>query len=172
MDFALLARRRHSQRTYDNDRPVPKDLLDQMLDTARHAPSAANRQPWQILVIQSERLRDAVHAAYPRDWFMAAPCILVVKGMRSKAWTRAFDGYNALETDLAILMDHLTLAATDLGLGTCWIANFDPAVLKQALSLDEDEAVFCISPLGYAPPLAPPPRETTREALSVVVRFL
>jgi nitroreductase len=172
MDFYQLARHRHSQRAYDNDRPIPKDLLDLLLDTARHAPSAANRQPWQILVIQSERMRDAVHAAYPRDWFMAAPCILVVKGLRAKAWTRAFDGYNSLETDLAILMDHLTLAATDLGLCTCWIANFDPEVLRQAINLADDEVVYSISPLGYAPPLAPPPRATSREELSVVVRFL
>lgn len=172
MDFNELARQRHSQRAYDPDRPIPRELLERLLETARHAPSAANRQPWQILVIQSERMLDAIHAAYPRDWFMAAPCILVVKGFRNKAWTRAFDGYNSLETDLAILMDHLTLAATELGLGSCWIANFDPEVLKHALNLSDEEAVFSISPLGYCPAQAPAPRQTTREPLSVIARFL
>ena len=172
MNFDQLVRTRYSQRSYDPERPVPQELLTQLLETAHWAPSAANRQPWQILVIQSAAALNRIHPAYPRDWFLAAPCVLAVKGWRSRAWTRAFDHYNSLETDLAILTDHLTLAAADLGLGTCWIANFDPLVLAEALELQADEVVFSLSPLGYPASDAPPRRPSSRQNLSDTVRFL
>ena len=103
---------------------------------------------------------------------MDAPCVLVVKGWRTKAWSRPYDAYNSLETDLAILMDHLTLAACEHGLGSCWIANFDLNVLSEALSLPSDETVFCISPLGYSNPQGNEIRQSQRKDLSEIVVFL
>ena len=89
---------------------------------------------------------------YPRPWFQDAPQILVVAGNRTQAWVREIDGYCALETDLAIAMDHLILAADHEGVATCWIAHFDPLRLREALALRADQEVYALTPLGYPHP--------------------
>lgn len=171
-NFAQLADSRYSQRAYDTQRPVPRELLLEILETVRLAPSAANKQPWEILVLQSPDALNRIHSAYTRDWFLAAPCVIAIKGRQDQAWVRPFDGYNALETDLAIAMDHLTLAAADHGLGTCWIGNFDPAVLAEALSLGQSERVYAITPLGWAPAGHTKPAQKPRKSMGELVRFL
>lgn len=172
ISFADLARLRFSQRAYDAARKIPRELIAEIIETVRMAPSAANKQPLEILVLESEAARNLVHAAYTRDWFMAAPCIIVVKGKLENAWVRPFDGYNSLETDLAIAMDHLTLAASDHGLGTCWIGNFDPQVLSEALSLTEGEKVFAMTPLGWAPPGFTRPEQKNRKSSGEIINYL
>lgn len=172
MGMKELVNSRYSLRSYDPNRPVDRSLLNTLLDTARLAPSARNQQPWHIVVAQSPAAREAVCRAYPRDWLKNAPVILVVKGKRSQAWNRESDGYNSLETDLTILTDHLILTATDLGLGTCWIANFDPLALKKALNLPEDETVFALTPLGYAPADHKAPEVKPRKSVEEISSFL
>lgn len=147
MDFSELAARRISVRGYRPD-PVPEDVLRRILETAHMAPSAANRQPWHIVVLRDESARRAVHEAYPRDWLLSAPLILAVCVEPAAAWTRAEDGWNAAGCDGAILMTHLTLAAAEAGLGTCWIAAFSPAKLRAALALPDGIIPFALTPLG------------------------
>lgn len=172
MEMTALVKARYSLRSYDPARGVDRSHLYTLLNTARLAPSARNQQPWHILVVESPAARAAVCRAYPRDWLKNAPVILVVKGKRSQAWNRESDGYNSLETDLTILMDHLILTATDLGLGTCWIANFDPVALQGALDLPEDETVFALTPLGYPPEGHQAPEVKPRKTLEEMSTFL
>ena len=172
MNFTELVAQRHSQRSYDIQRPVDRALLEDLLDTARQAPSAHNNRPWTFLVVESTQGRKAVADAYRGEWLKSAPTIVAVKGKRSEAWVRGYDGYNALETDLTIVMDHFILAATEKGLGTCWIAAFDPEALKKALGLTDDETVFAITPLGYAPAGYQRPPTPPRKSLDEVVRYL
>lgn len=146
--FAELAARRISVRGYRPD-PVPEEVLRRVLETVRMAPSAANRQPWRILVARSEERRRAIARAYPREWLLTAPLILGVAVRPAEAWVRAEDGWNAAECDGAILMTHLILAAAAEGLGTCWIAAFSPSKLREAWSLPEDWVPYAITPLGY-----------------------
>jgi len=75
---------------------------------------------------------------------------MIVSGNRNEPWIRSKDGYNFVETDLTIVMDHLILAVTFEGLGTCWIAAFDPNILHEALQLKPGEEVFALTPLGFA----------------------
>ncbi len=150
MQFSDLTKERHSSRSFDPERAVDQGLLEHLLESASHAPSAVNLQPWKILVIKNQPGLDRIHAAYPRDWFMNAPIVVAVSGFRRDAWTRPSDGYNSLETDLAIYLYHFVLAAADVGLATCWISNFEPDVLAQALELAQDQEVFGLTPLGYA----------------------
>ncbi|MEI7825993.1 MAG: nitroreductase family protein, partial [Chlorobiaceae bacterium] len=92
-------------------------------------------------------------------------------GNRDEAWVRSKDGYNSIETDLTIVMDHLILAATCEGVGSCWIAAFDPEILRDVLGLKKNEAVFAITPLGYAAAdavLTPKRRKSVEE----IVEFL
>jgi nitroreductase len=128
---------------------VPESTLTHVLDTARMAPSAVNRQPWHVLVVRDETGRRAIHQAYARDWLLQAPILLVVCVEPAAAWTRAEDGWNAAETDGTILMTHLTLAAAEAGLGTCWIAAFSPARLRAALGLPDGIVPLALTPLGF-----------------------
>jgi nitroreductase len=150
MDFNELASKRCSVRSFDKDRSIPDDILLRVLNAGRMAPSAKNLQPWKFHVVLSPHMLAKIHACYPGEWLKSAPCILIVSGTRSGAWVRRKDGYNSLETDLAIVMDYLVLAAAAEGLGSCWIAAFDPEMLHEALQLGPDDEIFSFTPLGYA----------------------
>jgi nitroreductase len=149
MDFYELIRGRESIRNYDPEKPVDSDTLNRILEAGRHAPSAVNYQPWRFLVISSPEMLEKVRPCYGRGWFSDAPHILVVVGNVDEAWVREADGYNSIETDVAIAMDHMILAAEYEGVGTCWIEAYDPFMLREALSLKDNEKVFSITPLGY-----------------------
>jgi len=172
MEFRKLIKIRESVRNYDSKKPIPRDVLDRILDAGRLAPSAANRQPWKFLIVSSGEMLERVHKCYAKDWFRAAPVILIVVGKREDAWTRRYDGYNSLETDLTIAMDHLILAAANEGVGSCWIAAFDPVILREALGLEENEEVFAITPLGYPGDSYQPGQVKNRKAISEIVEYL
>jgi nitroreductase len=171
MNLHELVASRKSVRGYDPDRPVPTEILERILDAGRLAPSAKNLQPWKFLLVSSPDMLAKVRQCYQRDWFRQAPHVLIVTGDRDEAWVRPSDGWNSLETDLAIAMDHLILAAHAEGLGTCWISAYDPAMLRDALDLKPGEEIFAITPLGYASPNTET-RPKTRKALDEVALFL
>ena len=151
MEYYKLIENRETLRSYDPAKKVDKDVLMRILNAGRLAPSAANRQPWKfILVLSDEKLKE-IKACYQREWFQNAPHILIVVGDKTKSWVRPYDGYNSIETDLAIAMDHMVLAAENEGVGACWIIAFDYDCLAKALNLTENEVVYCITPLGYPP---------------------
>ncbi len=172
MEFAELVRHRESVRNYDPARPVDRAVLERVLEAGRIAPSAANRQPWRFLLVSSPEMLAKIRPCYSAAWFQAAPHVLIVTGSRREAWTRKVDGWNALETDLAIAMDHLILAATNEGLGTCWIAAFSPDVLTKALGLSDDEEVLAVTPLGYQKSDYRRKGTKDRKPLNEVARFL
>jgi len=153
MEFTELIKRRESIRSYDPARPVPEDGLKRILEAGRIALSAANRQPWKFLLVSSPGMLEKVRACYGREWFHDAPHVLVVVGLKDQAWKRSFDGYNSVETDAAIAMTHIILAAENEGVGACWIANYDPEILREALkdilSTEDNQVIFGITPLGY-----------------------
>jgi nitroreductase len=172
MEYTDLIRTRESIRNYDPNRPVPKETLEKILDAGRLAPSACNYQPWKFLVISSSAVLEKVKACYNREWLKDAPHILVVLGLRSQAWNRSYDGYNSIETDVAIAMTHIILAAENEGVGTCWIAAYDPALLKKALNPDENQLIFGITPLGYPKPGYQKAIRKNRKSLADIVEFL
>jgi nitroreductase len=149
MDFYELIRNRESIRNYDPNRPLDQKVITRILEAGRLAPSAANRQPWRFLVISSPEMLEKVRPCYSGSWFHEAPHILVVVGDKNKSWVRERDGYNSIETDVTIAMDYMILAAEFEGVATCWIAAYNPDILRAALSLTENELVFSITPLGY-----------------------
>jgi len=171
MNLHELVESRKSVRGYTPDQPVSREILERVLDAGRLAPSAKNLQPWKFLLVSSPEMLARVRLCYERDWFRQAPHILVITGDREAAWVRPSDGWNSLETDLAISMDHLVLAAHAEGVATCWISAFDPAILRETLGLGPTEEVFAITPLGYASPDAQT-RPKNRKTLEEVVRYL
>ena len=172
MEYTELIRYRESIRNYDPDRPVPKEILERILDAGRLAPSAHNLQPWKFLVISSSPLLEKVKACYTREWIKDTPHILVVIGLRDQAWNRNYDGYNSVETDVAIAMTHIILAAENEGVGACWIAAYNPVLLKEALSPEKNEIIFGITPLGYSKPGFQKSLIKKRKSLEDIVTFL
>jgi len=163
---------RRSVRQFMDNKAVAHEQVVKLLQAAMAAPSACNNQPWKFIVITSPEVLKKVRACYHREWFREAPHILVVAGFKEQAWKRSSDGYNSIETDLAIAMTHLILAAENEGVGTCWIANFNPGMLSEALKLTHDQIVFCITPLGYQKPGFKKSGNKKRKSLGGVVEFM
>jgi len=147
MNFLDLANKRFSVRHYEN-KPVPEEALEKVLEAGRIAPSAANRQPCHLIVVRSEEQRRKLGVAYQRDWFWQAPVIIVICVEASRAWVRS-DHKNYADVDGAILVNHMTLCAADLDLGTCWIGAFDPARVQSILNLPAGIEPLAMMPLGY-----------------------
>lgn len=147
MDYLELIKKRHSVRSYKPD-SVEDEKLSKILDAARLAPTAANRQAFKIVVISTEGRKEELKSIYNRDWFVSAPIAICICSIPDKAWIKS-DGKNYSDVDAAIVMDHIVLAATDLGLGTCWIGAFDAEQAKKVLSLDEGLEPVLLTPLGY-----------------------
>jgi nitroreductase len=172
MEYTDLIYNRESIRNYDPDRPVPKEILEKIINAGRIAPSACNFQPWKFLLISSPDLLEKVRACYPRDWLKDAPHILIATGLKNQAWSRIYDGYNSIETDVAIAMTHIILAAENEGVGTCWIAAYDPSLLQETLSTNKNQLIFGITPLGYPKTGFQKTSIKKRKSLEEIVEFL
>ncbi len=165
MEFSELIEKRYSVRAYKPD-PVEDQVLNQVLEVARLAPTGGNRQPFQLIVIPTAGREAELRRIYDRDWFVQAPLVICACGIPAQSWVRR-DGKNYTDVDVAIVMDHLILAATSLGLGTCWIAAFDPTAAREVLGLPDGVEPIAFTPLGYP---ADQPKPKKRKALSELVR--
>jgi len=147
VEFSELIHKRYSVRAYRTD-PVDDALVQQVLDAARMAPTACNRQPFQIVVVHTAGRQQELSRIYGRPWFVQAPLIVAACGIPAQNWVRR-DGKNYNDVDVTIAMDHLILAAANAGLGTCWVAAFDPAAAREILQLPEGVEPVAFTPLGY-----------------------
>ena len=147
MEFEDLINERYSVRSY-HARPVEDEKLEKVLDAARLAPTAANKQPFQLIVVKTESREDDLKRVYPAGWFSQAPLVICACAVKSESWTRG-DGRNYVDVDTTIAMDHLILAATNLGLGTCWIAAFDAEAAREVLKIPDNMEPLLFTPLGY-----------------------
>ncbi|MBN2502500.1 MAG: nitroreductase family protein [Anaerolineales bacterium] len=166
MEFAELVKQRYSVRGYQST-PVEEEKLNQVLEAARLAPTAVNRQPFQLIVVHTEGREADMQRIYHREWFLSAPLVICACAVRAEGWTRA-DGKDYTDVDVAIVVDHLTLAAADLGLGTCWVGSFDRDAVIDVLKLPAEAEPLVILPIGYA---ADPPRPKERKPLAELVRY-
>jgi nitroreductase len=157
MNFQALIRARYSVRAYKPD-PVEDDKLARVLEAARMAPTAANRQAFRIIVIPTKGREEELRRVYVREWFVQAPLVLAVCAVPSEGWVRKYDGWNASEVDATIVMTHIVLAAAEENLGTCWVAAFDPKAAREVLGVPPDVIPAAFTPLGYAAD-APPPKK-------------
>jgi len=157
MDFQALIRARYSVRAYRSE-PVDEEKLARILEAARLAPTASNRQPFRVIVMKTAGREAELGRIYPRNWFVQAPLLLAVCAVPSEGWVRKYDGLNAAEVDASIVMTHILLAASEEGLGTCWVGDFDPAVAREVLGLPPEVIPFAFTPLG-CPDDAEPPKK-------------
>ena len=152
MDFLNLSKKRYSARAYE-PRPVDEAALDYVIECARYAPSAVNRQPWRLIVAKSDQARAALCDCYRGEWIKTAPVIIAVCADADAAWTRPGDGKNHADIDAAIITEHICLAAAEKGLGTCWVCNFNVEGVTKALDLPAGTHPVALVPMGY--PAAP-----------------
>jgi nitroreductase len=166
MEYFELIQTRYSVRAYRPE-PVEDEKLAAVLEAARLAPTAANRQPFQIIVAHTRGREAEFRRIYHREWFTQAPLVICAVGLPPLSWVRS-DNRRYLDVDVAIVMDHLILAASDLGLGTCWIAAFNAQAAREVLCLPDDVEPLVFTPLGY-PADKPKPKE--RKPLRELVRY-
>ena len=150
MEFYEVITTRRSVRSYRPD-PIPEDALGRVLNAARIAPSAGNRQPWKFILVTDEGLRRQLVPACNEQSFIAeAPVIIAaVCAFKTHYDESGYPGTMFRVVDVAIALDHLTLAARAEGLGTCWIGAFSNEEVKKVLSIPPEVQVVALTPLGY-----------------------
>ena len=166
MEFFELIKKRYSVRAY-KPAPIEKEKLDKVLEAACLAPTAANRQPFRLIVVETKGREAELKRIYQREWFVQAPLVICACALPSEGWTRK-DGKNYADVDTTIALDHLILAAANLGLGTCWIGAFDAEAAREVLGLSREEEPLALTPLGYPADEWKPKR---RKLLSELVRY-
>jgi nitroreductase len=167
MEFSELIAARYSVRAYRHD-PVEDEKLQAVLEAARLAPTAANRQPIRMIVMHTAGHEAEIGKIYHRKWFVQAPLVIAVCAITSQAWVREGDRFNSRMIDAAIVADHLILAATNLGLGTCWVAAFNMEAACSVLQLPDEVEPVIFTPLGYP---ADEPGPKIRKPLTDLVRY-
>lgn len=105
----------------------------------------------------------------PAKWFTQAPYVLCVVAQTDKSWVRKWDNKNISDIDATIVMDHIILAATNVGLGTCYIAAFKPDKARELLQLEDSEEPVLFTPLGYGDA---EPRDTPRKEIDEFAVYL
>jgi nitroreductase len=167
MNLLELAKKRYSVRSY-LDKEVEKEKLLQVLEAGRLAPSAVNFQPVHFIVITEEQEKQKLYEVYQRGWIKEAPVIIVACGDHRTSWKRK-DGKDHCDIDVAIAVDHMSLAAVDLGLGTCWVCAFDAKLCHELLGLPDYLEASVLIPLGY--PKGDRITEATRKNIEELVSW-
>lgn len=148
MNIDKLFLERKSVRSF-SEKNIDEITILELLNAARVAPSAVNYQPWRFFVCNSDEIKQKITESYPRKWFASAPLYIVACADKSQSWKRSSDNKDHANIDVAIAVTHLMLKATTMGLGTCWVCNFDPSIVKDALNLDKVLEPVAIIPIGY-----------------------
>ena len=165
MELMEAIRGRRSTRSF-LDLPVEEEKLEKVLEAGRLAPSARNMQDWRFVVVREEATRQRLAEAARNQGFVGqAPVVIAACGTSDLIMTC---GQPAYAVDVAIAVDHMTLAAFSLGLGSCWIGAFYEDQVKKILGVPNEVRVVALLPLGYP---AGPVRATPRKSLKEVVAY-
>lgn len=172
MDVLEAIRTRRSVRSYSS-RVIPADVMDRMREALRCAPSACNFEPYRFIFVKRPELRRKIaQAANDQLWMADAPVTIAACGVPEQAYKEMGGSGNSVEIDVAIALDHLTLAAVAEGLGTCWIGAFSERKVKRLLEVPRQAKVVAMTPLGYpsSPELNAPLDASDRKSAAEVFR--
>ena len=168
MNFGQLILARYSCRHYSSD-PLEEGTLNKILEAARLAPTASNLQPFQIIIIKTENQKEDLLKIYPREWFIQPPLVLCVCSLAKEGWFRKkYDNQSFAVVDASIVFDHITLQSADLGVGTCWIGDFNPQTARDFLHLPDEVEPIAFTPIGY--PLDKP-GDKKRKPIEDLIRY-
>ena len=166
MDFFETISKRFSVRGYTDEKVSDEDL-NKILKAAAMAPTAVNYQPFKVYVFDTDKNKEALKKVYHADWFVEAPLVLCVAVSKEDAWTRGLDGKNFADIDGTIVMDNIILAATSLGLGTCYIGAFNPDAADDLID-SEKYTPLLFTPLGY---IDASPRVQDKKSVEDIVEY-
>jgi len=147
MELSEAINKRESVRAY-LEKPVPEEKLATVLEAARLAPSAMNSQPVKLVIVRDEEKRKALGRAANGQTFVGEAPIVIAAVANNTSHVMSC-GLPSHPVDLAIAVDHMTLAAVDEGLGTCWIGAFSQEKVKEILGVPDSCRVVTLLPLGY-----------------------
>ena len=164
MDFLELTKKRYSVRAYKST-PVEDEKLKHILEAARMAPTGSNQQSFQLIVVHTKGREEELRPIYDKDWFVQAPIIICACATTSQG--QSYDEGRSYR-NVGIVMDHLILAATNLGLGTCWIGAFNPDAARNILELPEEVKPIVFATVGYADDGT---RPKVRKSIDELVRY-
>ena len=169
MDFLKLCAERYSVRLFA-DTPIPDDVLEQILEAGRIAPSAMNFQPQRVFVIRSE---EALAKMRTVKKCYGVNTVLMVCGDTDVACNRPIVDHSMAEMDCTIATTQMMLAAASLGVGSCWICAFDVPAMARIFDLPANLTPYVLLALGYpSEDCQPSPRHTERNSMEQMVTYL
>lgn len=170
-DFLDLAVKRYSVRSF-TDQKVPQEMIDKIIQAGRVAPTAVNNQPQKVYVLQSEDAIKKINSISPCIY--GAPQVLLVCYDEDLSWIDRNNGNQASGViDATIVLTHMMLECTDLGLGSCWVGMFDMNMCKTLFDLPSNIHPLALMPFGYpAEDSQPSKMHTTYRPLEETVKFL
>jgi nitroreductase len=163
MDIKKVIQKRYSCRNY-KDTPVSEEKLKNILEAARLAPSASNRQPYKFIIVKDKGKREKLAKAAGQNFIAEAPIVIAgvslepERIMGCEVPTYAVEEINLFSApslqfgvvDVAIAMEHIALQACAEGLGSCWIGAFSQQEAKKILGVPEEYKVVALMPIGYS----------------------
>jgi nitroreductase len=166
MELKEVIKNRKSIREYE-DTPIEEDKLLRVLEAARLAPSGGNSQEWKFVIVRNLKRRQKLAQAAEGQTFVAqAP--VIIAAIATMPDPIMICGVPAYAVDLAIAVDHITLAAVDEGLGTCWIGAFSQDASRKILNIPVKYKIVALMPLGFP---KEPGRPKTRKSLEEIVCY-
>ena len=166
MEFFNVIETRRSIRAYHPDKQIKDEQLTRILQAARLAPTAANRQPYKLVVIKNPREKlNFVKQKFVQE----APVVIAIFVNEDAAWVRKFDQKNFAFVDGSIVFEHIILAATAEGLSTVWVANTDPSAMQKICNIPSNFHFLALTPHGYA---AEEPKVLSRKTESELIAYI
>lgn len=146
MDFIDLARSRYSVRKFKKDL-IDDNIINQILEAAKVAPTACNNQPIRIYIVKSDDAKQKVHNC--TNSHFDAPLFMIVCYDNRQCWERPFDGKTSGEIDASIIATHIMLEAYSIGIGSTWVMHFNPSLLIKELNIPANIIPVVLLPMGY-----------------------
>lgn len=169
MEYLQLIKERYSVRKFSSQQ-VEESKLEVIMEAARLAPTAANKQPQRILVLRGEKDMEKLKNCTPYTFH--APMAVAVCYRKDEAWIRPYDNANSGIIDATIVGTQIMLAVHNLGLGTTWVGHFDPAAFQKAFNLPDNVEPVALFPMGYpAGDAKPAPMHNERRSLTETVIY-
>ncbi len=163
MEVSEAIRNRYSCRSYKAEL-IPEDKLNKVLEAARLAPSAHNAQEWKFVVVKDPKKKEDVAEAAGQSFIAEASVVIAAVALEPEHLMSS--GTPTYAVDLAIAVDHMTLQATEEGLGVCWIGAFGQEEVKEVLNIPKEYKVVVLLPLGFP---ADKPKSKVRKSLNEII---